>query len=187
MFSSLPDYSRFAEATIQSLREERIRKTADRFDRMFFNVVILAAVWGGLLYTRWFVLADIERAEHVPETIVGKWRTTDGSHFSIAFTSDGQFVLAWKETIVETARYWFNDGDQKEIVLSDFCKQPGDRLIDGEKMCWFRVSLAGKKLSTSFSWLSYDERFRKKANSHEYWKIKGEELTLPSAVFERVE
>lgn len=189
MFSSMPDYRRFAEAALQRLRKDHTRKTCTRWERMLLNVVLVAGLWGVPLYARWVVLSDIDRPADVAEGIVGKWRAMDGSHFSIAFNTDGQFALSWKETLVETARYWFNDGDQNEIVLAEFRQQPGDRLIEGEKMCWFRVSLAGKKLSTAFSSNSLDEHLRFMPNLHGQWHINGEDLNLVvlSAVFERVE
>ena len=186
MFSSMPDYRRFAEAALQRLRKDPTRKTCNRWERMLLNVVLVTGLWGVPLYARWVVLSDIDRPEDVAEGIVGKWRATDGSHFSIAFTAEGQFVLSWKETIVETARYWFNDGKQDEIVLADFREPPDERPIEEEGMWWFQVFLEGKKLSITHSH-SLHEQWRRRVPWHSSRQIEGERFDLLPAVFERAE
>jgi hypothetical protein len=185
MFPSLPDYRRFAEATIRRTRKDRRRKT-DRPARMLFNVLLLAGLWGVPLYARWVILADIGTPKHAHGTIVGTWRATDGSHFLITFTADGQFKLLWQDTIIETARYWFNDGNQNEILVSDFREQPGDRLVSNEEMWWFRASVEGAKLSITHSF-SLHEQLRRKFPWHGHRQIEGKRLKLLPAVFERVE
>lgn len=185
MFSSLPDYRRFAETTIRRIRKDRKRMT-DRPAVMMFNVLLLAGLWGVPLYARWLILANNDRSEHVPETIVGKWRTTDGSHFSITFTADGHFELSWKEAIIETARYWFRDKNQHEAMIADFREQPGDRVVEGEEKWWFRVIIERNKLSTTFS-ISHREQVRKQTIWHRYPEIDGKRFRLLPAIFERVE
>ena len=122
MFSSLPDYRRFADAALKRFRKDNKREPSNRLGRMMLNLVLLAGLWGLPLYARWIVLADRnstnstsenitkttpETKINISEAIVGKWRPVDGSHFSITFTRDGKFVVSWKETIVETAHYQF--------------------------------------------------------------------------------
>jgi hypothetical protein len=190
MFNSIPDYRRFAEATIQGVCKDRQRTSPDRLARMLFNVILLAGLWGVPLYARWVILADIDKDIAKPEqaqgTIIGKWRATNGTHFSITFTEDGQFVLSWKEIILETATYWFHQGNQELIVVADFREQPGDHLVEGDDKWWFRASVEAQKLSLSHSFTLH-EQFRRKVSWHKHPQRDGEVLKLLPAVFERVE
>ena len=186
MIFSLPSYRRFAEASMKHLRKDDGRATSDRLGAMLFNIALLASLWGVSLYARCLVLSNVNNRARAFEHFVGTWRTTDGSHFQITFTRHGQFVLSWKGTIVETADYWFNDGNQNEVVISDFFEQPGNRAV-GNEMCWLHVSATREKLSTKISF-SLDEQWRKTASWHGHWQIEGETLSLASPVdFERVE
>lgn len=187
MIFSLPSYRRFAEASIDRLRKDERHATTDRLGVILFNILLLAGLWGTPFYARWLVQSNVigraKAVEHL--NLIGTWRTTDGSHFRITFTRDGQFVLSWKRTIVETASYWFHDGNPNEVVMSDFFEQPGNRAI-GEAMCWFHVSATEEKLSTTFSF-TLDEEWRREVPKRSLWKIGGEKLSLNATVFERVE
>ncbi len=195
MFSSLPDYRRFAEATIRCIRKDQKRGNFDRPARMMFNVLLLAGLWGVPLYARWVILADIDKDFSIPlrepdpaqGTIVGKWRATDGTHFLITFTKDGQFILSWKETILQTARYWFFEENEEEIVIDDFREQPGDRLIEGNEKWWIRATVKGENLSTTLSFLVNEHVRHEPPVWHKHPQMDGEHLKLLSAIFERVE
>jgi hypothetical protein len=189
MFSSLPDYRRFAEAALQRIRKDHKQKSSHRLSGMLFNILLLAGLWGLPLYARWVVVPDIHRSTSEPPSLIGKWQAMNGSHFSITFSADGQFVVSWKETVLETARYWFADRDQKDVLLFDFRKQPGNQPLAEEKRCWFSVSFAGKRLKTAISLFSVDEfdRDRIKPESLAHWEMEGEALRLYLADFERVE
>lgn len=185
MIFSLPSYRRFAEASIYRLRKDDGRVTPDRLGAIFFNIVLLTGLWGIPLYARWLVQSNVNSRSRAFESIVGTWRTTAGSPFQITFTRDGQFGLSWKGTVIETASYWFHEGNLNEVVMSDFCEQPGNRAIRNA-MCWFHASATKEKLSTSFSF-NFDEQRQREVPKRSHWKIEGEELSLISTVFERVE
>jgi len=196
MFHSIPDYRRFKEDAVQRVRKDRQRTSPDRLGRMLFNVMLLAGLWGVPLYARWVILADIDKQIAKPEqppeeaqgTIVGKWRATDGTHYSITFTKDEQFILSWKETILETAHYWFFEEDEEEIVIDAFHEQPGDRLIVGDEKWWFRATVKGEKLSTSPTFRILDHfRHEPLPAWHKHRQMDGEEMKLLPAVFGRVE
>jgi hypothetical protein len=74
MFSSLPDYRRFAEADLQRLRKDHKRNPSNRLGGMMFNLVLLAGLWGVPLYARWFVLSNITSTHPLPEAVLGEWR-----------------------------------------------------------------------------------------------------------------
>jgi hypothetical protein len=185
MIFSLPSYRRFAETSINRLRKDDGHATPDRLGAILFNIVLLAGLWGIPFYARWLVQSNVNSRSRAFESFVGTWRTTAGSPFQITFTRDGQFVLSWKGTVIETASYWFHEGNLNEVVMSDFFEQPGNRAI-GNAMCWFHASATREKLSTTFSF-NFDEQWRRAVPKRSYWKIEGEELSLISTVFERVE
>jgi hypothetical protein len=186
MIFSVPGYRRLSEEDLARLRKDDPRNPARRLQAAFFNILLLAGLWGLPLYGRSVVLSAMDERKSAPEVIVGsKWRTTDGSDFQIAFTSEGQFVLSWKEAVVATARYSFHEDEENVIVLSDFHKldervEQGAMEEDG--MCWFWVSWKNGKLSTT---RVLDRRHRPRPEAG--WQIGGERLTLPGVDLERIE
>jgi hypothetical protein len=175
IFSSLPDYRRFSDAALQRLREER--STADRFAGVLFNLTILAGLWGAPLYARWMILS---------ESILGTWRTLDGSQFRITFTEDGRFILGWKGIPVETADYRFDNQGKSRVVLSHFRAQFSDVKHSLGQECWFDISLTENAL-----YLRRSLDFRDNPRPGRVWEVGGEHLELPpkqgqSLVLERV-
>ncbi len=182
---SLPRYRRLSEEDLARLDKDDPRNPSHRLQSALLKILLLAGLWGLPFYSRSVVLSAIDE-KRASETVVGKWRTTNGSHFQIAFTLDGQFVLSWKETIVVTARYWFHEGDENEIVLSEFRKLD-ERVEKGtvteSEMCWFRASWAKGKLSTTPVFNRESDRDRPGA----WWRIGGESLSFSTAVLERID
>lgn len=194
MFSSLPDYRRFGETVLQRMHKDPKQPSSNRLVERTFNILLLAALWGVPLYARWVVVPYIHRPKiESPSSpsIVGKWKTTKfGNHFSVTFTEDGQFVVSWKDTVLETARYSFADDNQHILVLENFRKQPGDLPFADKPRCELSVSVESKKLSTRLFW---DDAEKLRRNPqwfkdwHGDWKFEGEALTLGLTDFERVE
>jgi hypothetical protein len=188
MIFSVPRYRRLSEEDLARLDKDDPRSPSRRLQSALLNVLLLTGLWGLPFYGRSVVLSAMDEPKRETGTIIGKWRTTDGSHFQIAFNRDGQLMLSWKGAVVATARYSFQMGDENVIALSDFRKldvQIDEGAIEEGGMRWFGVSWKNGKLSTTFVfyWERQTGRFRPGAS----WRIGGERLTLPSAVLERIE
>jgi hypothetical protein len=152
MLSSLPDYRRFAEADFQWPRKENDRKTSDRFERMFFNVVLLAALWGGPMYARWMILSDMNITDNItqvplevvlgdlPEAVLGEWRF--GAESFLEFTPNHQLELIGSRGIIESADYQIV-GDV--LKISGFKRQPDNLDLAIVEQC-YRISIRGGTL-----------------------------------------
>jgi hypothetical protein len=186
MIFSVPRYRRLSEDDLARLNKDDPRNPTRRLQSALLNILLLAGLWGVPLYGRSVVLSAMNEPKSALEAVVGKWRPTNGSHFQIAFTSEGQFVLSWKETVVATARYSSHEGDKHVIVLSDFRKLD-ERVEQGaipeDGMCWFGVSWGKGKLSITYAFDWESERIRPGAG----WRIGDERLALPFAFLERIE
>ncbi len=151
IFSSLPDYRRFSDAALKRLSEER--STADRLAGMLFNLAILAGLWGAPLYARCVILSDLQSPKDFSNTIRGTWRTTNGSHFVITFTEQGEFLVSWKGRLVDSTRFWFDEKNANVVLLGILGEQIRDHkgvLVN----CGFQEAVKGDRL---FVKRSYDE------------------------------
>jgi hypothetical protein len=141
MFSSLPDYRRFAEADLQRLRKDHKRNPSNRLGGMMFNLVLLAGLWGVPLYARWFVLSNINPTQPLSEAVVGEWRRDE--KWTLSFTRTEELQLIEEESIFETAHYQIL-GDK--LLVSGFTRQPDNRLLPVESQC-YQISVRGHRLS----------------------------------------
>jgi hypothetical protein len=126
MLPSLPDYRRFAEATIRRIRKDRKRRT-DRPARMLFNVLLLAGLWGIPLYGRWLMLSDTDITQDLPEAVLGRWLIGEkGERGVLEFTPRKQLRLIRNNGVmIESADYEIV-GDA--LWLSNF-KSRSDHLL----------------------------------------------------------
>lgn len=126
MFSSLPDYRRFAESALPRLRKDHERETSNRIGGMAFNIILLAGLWGVPLYARWMILSDRNPTQNLSTEVLGKWRKDD-SHI-LEFTRRGELllILIRNKVVVESADYRIA-GDVLEV--SGFTQQPENRLL----------------------------------------------------------
>ncbi len=127
MFPSLPNYRRFAEATIQRIDKARKRKSSGRPARMLFNVVLLAGLWGLPLYGRWMILSGMNTTQCLPEAVLGRWLIGEkGERGVLEFTPKKQLRLIRNRAIIESADYEII-GDS--LWVSDFKSQSRDHLL----------------------------------------------------------
>lgn len=140
MFSSLPDYRRFAEATLQRLRMDPKQKTSDRLGGMVINIVLLAGLWGVPLYARWLILSDVNSTQPLSEAVLGKWRRDDRD--ILEFTRRGELHLIRNEVMVESADYRI-EGDILEV--SGFTEQPDDRPLPVVQQR-YQIAIRGARL-----------------------------------------
>lgn len=143
MFSSLPDYRRFAELALPRLRKDNEREPSNRLGSMMLNVVLLAGLWGVPLYARWIVLSDLSLSSNLAAEILGKWRIGDASY--LEFTAHHQLRLIVNETLKETAHYRII-GDVLEV--SRFTLQPENRTLEINQQN-YRVSIHGNQLAAT--------------------------------------
>ncbi len=125
MFSSLPDYRRFAESSLRRLRKDQKRTTSGRLGRIVFNLVLLAGLWGLPLYARWMVVSEMNATLPLSSSLLeGEWRGDDGS--VLLFAPSKELRLIEKGTMIESADYRIVDD---ELEIGGFMRQPGDRFL----------------------------------------------------------
>lgn len=170
IFSSLPDYRRFSDAALERLRDGR--STVDRIAGMLFNLAILAGLWGAPLYARCMILSDVQAPKDFSESLRGTWRTTDGSHFVITFTEQGEFRVSWKGRLIDSSRFWFDERSANVVLLGLL----GEQIRDHKGVfvnCGFWGTVKGDRL---FVKRSYDELSQ--ARPGYVWEVEGERLEL---------
>jgi hypothetical protein len=123
MFSSLPDYRRFAESALRRLRKDQKRTTCGRLSRIVCNLVILTGLWGLPLYARWMVVSEMNATLPLSWSLLGgEWRSDDGS--VLLFTWGDELRLIVNGTMIESANYRIVDD---ELEIGGFMRHPGDR------------------------------------------------------------
>lgn len=144
MSYSLPDYRRFAEAALQRLRKDHTRKTSNRWERMLLNVVLVAGLWGGVLYARWLIPSDVNPAQNLPVALFGKWQSEWlGDRGFLEFTPNHQLLLVRNGKMIESADYQIV-GDV--LMISGFTDQPSGRDLELQSQC-YRISIHGSQLT----------------------------------------
>lgn len=143
MFSSLPDYRRFAHTALQRLNNAPERKPSNRFCGMLLNLVLLAGLWGLPLYARWMILTERDSTKSLAEAIIGKWRCSETSY--LEFTPDHHLRLFRNDSIIESADYQLVG---HVLQVFRFKLQPGDQELEINQQC-YRFSIRGDRLNVT--------------------------------------
>jgi hypothetical protein len=188
MIFSLPNYRHLSEAALERLRKDDGRQSSGRATGILFNVLLVAGLWGVPLYGRWVVLSHRTGPMDLREAILGKWRATEDSRFTITFTEDGRFVLMCKNMIFATARYRIGEQEKDEVKLDRFPKPGGEGPIPQEERCWFRAAVTEGALHITPS----VDRWNGAVRQGKSWQCDDDRLELPPlnggpAIFQRIE
>jgi hypothetical protein len=140
MFSSLPDYRRFAETALQRLRTDAQQKTSRRVSGIVINVALLAGLWGLPLYARRIVLTDLNSTPPLPEAIVGEWQVDQRN--SLVFKRDHELRLIQNDALIELADYRIVED---VLEVSGFSRWPDNRPLP-VVLQRYRISIRGHHL-----------------------------------------
>ncbi len=140
MFSSLPDYRRFAESALPRLRKDQEQKKTNRLSGMLLNILLLTGLWALPLYARCLVLANLNSPQDLSKDVLGKWQRDDRT--ILEFTWRGQLRLIGKDGVVESADYRIA-GDILEV--SGFTRQADDRPLPVNQQR-YRIAIRGKRM-----------------------------------------
>lgn len=125
MISLLTHFRRLSEVDLQRLRSSGQQRAA----RMGLNLLLLAGLWGLVLYLRALALPEPAGARYPPRAILGQWQAAITSRSTIEFTHAGVFRLMREGIIKRTAVYRFDE--RGNIILYALSAGPNHLSDDG--------------------------------------------------------